>query len=223
LCPERTAPLGPDSLAYVIYTSGSTGKPKGVMVAHCGLVNLLWATQQFSGIGEDEAILSMTSASFDVSMEEFCLPLVLGGRIILADRRRVGEPGYVGMLADRHDVRMINTTPTVWREIIGGEWLAGLCPTARHRQPHSVDAHYGARNAQGANGPLFRERERLLAGSDPEEPGTIRVFGGRIWPTYRMEEAMKTSTNLAYSGRELHIDVRRLLRSGSSCKTSDAS
>ncbi|MCA9746159.1 MAG: AMP-binding protein, partial [Ruminococcus sp.] len=70
-------------LAYLIYTSGSTGKPKGVMVEQGAVANLLYSFQSTPGLGSGEAILASTTLSFDISVLEIFLPLVLGGRVEL--------------------------------------------------------------------------------------------------------------------------------------------
>ena len=74
----------PDNLAYVIYTSGSTGRPKGVMNEHRGVLNgLLWMEDAF-GLGPSDRVLQKTPFSFDVSVWEFFLPLMVGAQLVMA-------------------------------------------------------------------------------------------------------------------------------------------
>src|SRR5262249_51917161 len=73
----------PTNLAYVIYTSGSTGRPKGVQVPHAALANLLASMRQILGITARDALLAVTTLSFDIAALELFLPLIVGGRVEL--------------------------------------------------------------------------------------------------------------------------------------------
>ena len=81
----------PDDLAYVIYTSGSTGTPKGVQIPHRALVNFLTTMGERPGMSADDVLVAVTTLSFDIAGLELYLPLVTGGRVVIAppdDRRR---------------------------------------------------------------------------------------------------------------------------------------
>src|SRR5690606_8582728 len=52
-------------LAYVIYTSGSTGTPKGIALEHQGVVNNLCDLNRSNGVGPGDAVLALSSPSFD--------------------------------------------------------------------------------------------------------------------------------------------------------------
>src|SRR5580704_2524795 len=113
--PSPTAQV--HNLAYVIYTSGSTGRPKGVALEHRNAVAFVdWAGQVYSA-RELEGVLAGTSISFDPSILDLFLPLSLGGKVILASNA-LALPG----LAAATEVRLINTVPSVVRELlrIGG-------------------------------------------------------------------------------------------------------
>jgi non-ribosomal peptide synthetase component F len=72
------APLaGPEDLAYVIYTSGSTGRPKGVEVRHAGVVNFLTSMARCPGLTAADALLAVTTISFDIAGLEIYLPLAV--------------------------------------------------------------------------------------------------------------------------------------------------
>ena len=110
--PELERPPAPDNLAYVIYTSGSTGTPKGVAIAHRSAVALLdWARRAISP-AERRGLLAATSVCFDLSVFEIFLPLVAGGRIVLAadalELPRLAEAG----------VTLVNTVPSVMAELL---------------------------------------------------------------------------------------------------------
>ena len=83
--------LTPSHLAYIIYTSGSTGKPKGVMVEHRGVVNLLTWYVADVRLGNTDAVLLLTSHSFDLTQKNILGPLVAGGQLHLASEPF--EPG----------------------------------------------------------------------------------------------------------------------------------
>ena len=118
--PHDTA--SPENLAYVLYTSGSTGKPKGVEISHRALVNLLAAMQQRPGFTHGQALLAVTTLSFDIAALELFLPLVSGGTVILADRETVSDPPLLAALIAGTRPSMMQATPATWRSLIETGW-----------------------------------------------------------------------------------------------------
>jgi microcystin synthetase protein McyG len=125
-------PVRPEDVAYVIYTSGSTGKPKGVQVEHRNLVSLLEAMRREPGLAAGDALLAVTTISFDIAGLEIWLPLSLGGRLVIASRGEVLDGEALARLVERHDVRMLQATPASWRLLLDAGWpgkrdLTALC------------------------------------------------------------------------------------------------
>jgi non-ribosomal peptide synthetase component F/acyl carrier protein len=111
-----------NGLAYVIYTSGSTGRPKGVAVPHRALVNLLLAVGDVLESTPAHRWLALTSLSFDISGLELFLPLVTGGRVVLAADGR--DAARVADLIAREGVTHVQATPTGWRVLLTAGWPA---------------------------------------------------------------------------------------------------
>jgi amino acid adenylation domain-containing protein len=118
----------PGDPAYLIYTSGSTGRPKGTLVGHAGVANLVEHFRLELGATADDAMLWMTTFSFDISALELLLPLVCGGRVVVApDGARV-DGRVLADLVGRHRVDIVQATPTTWRLVVPdcAEVLSGL-------------------------------------------------------------------------------------------------
>lgn len=98
--------------AYILFTSGSTGYPKGVVVEHDGLIDrLLWMRDHFNFSSSDK-FLQSTQVTFDVSLPEFCLPLICGGVTVLC---HVDEnPHAHASLCQRHSVTIMSTVPSLF-------------------------------------------------------------------------------------------------------------
>ncbi|MFJ7265383.1 amino acid adenylation domain-containing protein [Streptomyces sp. NPDC099050] len=128
--PESTPGVapGPEDVAYVLYTSGSTGRPKGVAVGHRALVNLLTSFADRLGSGPEHAWLGLTSLSFDISALELYLPLITGGRLVLApDGLSVDGPGLLSLIA-AEGVTHVQATPSGWRVMLTAVSGAGAPP-----------------------------------------------------------------------------------------------
>ncbi|MDQ0418593.1 amino acid adenylation domain-containing protein [Croceifilum oryzae] len=101
-----------DHLAYIIYTSGSTGNPKGVMIEHRSTLSMIhWAHQTYS-MQELAGVLASTSLSFDLSVFEVCVPLTMGGKVIVAENAL-----HVDKLSAQN-VTLINTVPSAAKELV---------------------------------------------------------------------------------------------------------
>ncbi|TGV18051.1 amino acid adenylation domain-containing protein, partial [Mesorhizobium sp. M00.F.Ca.ET.186.01.1.1] len=113
---ERTnpgVPLLPDDLAYVLYTSGSTGQPKGVMLTHGGMSNrLCWMAAHY-GMDEQEVVLQKTTYTFDVSVWELFLPLMIGGVLCFAKPGGEKDPEYLYRLIDEQKVTTLHFVPSM--------------------------------------------------------------------------------------------------------------
>lgn len=88
-CDTTRLPLAqetrPDDPAYVLFTSGSTGTPKGVVNTQRGIVNrLAWMAADIALDPEHDRIMQKTTASFDVAVWEYLLPMVTGTPVAIA-------------------------------------------------------------------------------------------------------------------------------------------
>ncbi|MEV4381430.1 amino acid adenylation domain-containing protein [Streptosporangium sp. NPDC049644] len=117
---EEPAGLGwpsPEDLAYVIYTSGSTGRPKGVEIPHRALTNLLLAMRDRLGSRRGDGWLALTSLSFDISALELYLPLVTGGRVVIASGDAARDGRELVRIAGC-GVTHVQATPSGWRMLL---------------------------------------------------------------------------------------------------------
>ena len=116
------AGIDPASLAYVLYTSGSTGRPKGVEVPHRAVMNLLAAMQLAPGFDATDSLLAVTTVSFDIAVLELFLPLLTGGRVVIASRDAVLEPRRLAALLQRSRCTVMQATPATWRGLLETGW-----------------------------------------------------------------------------------------------------
>jgi amino acid adenylation domain-containing protein len=186
--PQRCAQHAADAdqLAYVIFTSGSTGKPKGVQISRCALANAMASFEHEASAGADDVFLSTTGISFDIFGLELFLPLCTGATLVLADRERLLEDGYLPALAQRHGATLFQATPSLvrnlldagWRAhgglrmLIGGEALTGDV-ARRLRSAHSVFNVYGPTEAT-----IWASIHRVSPDGDRAPP-----IGRPIWNT----------------------------------------
>jgi amino acid adenylation domain-containing protein len=77
----------PEDLAYVIHTSGSEGRPRGVAVTHRGVLSI--ALDSCWDTGNQERVLMLAPYAFAVSTYELWVPLLRGGRVVLAPPGRL--------------------------------------------------------------------------------------------------------------------------------------
>ncbi len=121
---ERLATVGVHSrhLAYLIYTSGSTGKPKGVEITHHSAVNLVLATHEQLGLQAGEAMLAITTVSFDISVPEIYLPLMTGVRMVLTPRGMGADGESFAAVLEHENIRFAQATPTTWRLVLATGW-----------------------------------------------------------------------------------------------------
>jgi amino acid adenylation domain-containing protein len=109
-------------LAYVIYTSGSTGRPKGVQVTHGALVSFLLAMRKLLAITPHDALLAVTTLSFDIAGLEIFLPLIVGARVELVPREVAGDGARLAARLDEPGITLLQATPATWRLLLEGGW-----------------------------------------------------------------------------------------------------
>ncbi|MBS0346728.1 MAG: amino acid adenylation domain-containing protein [Proteobacteria bacterium] len=123
--------VGADNLAYVIYTSGSTGKPKGVQIEHGAVVNFIEAMRSRPGLTSADALLAVTTISFDIHVLELFLPLAVGARVVVASRDTAADPARLARALEE-GVTVMQATPSTWRMLLDADWrgrpgLKALC------------------------------------------------------------------------------------------------
>ncbi|WP_051805960.1 non-ribosomal peptide synthetase [Streptomyces sp. NRRL F-2747] len=112
-------PAAPDRLAYVMYTSGSTGEPKGVAATHRDVVSLAY-DRSWEATGPARTLVYAPHA-FDASTAELWVPLLFGGRLVVAPAGDLDIDALARVIADERVERL---------------WLtAGLFDLAAEQQP----------------------------------------------------------------------------------------
>ena len=112
----------PENLAYVIYTSGSTGKPKGVQIPRRALINTLWCMREWLQLKSADALLAVTTISFDIAGIDVWLPLLVGARCVIASQTKAIDGQQLREMIERHDVKFLQATPVTWRLLLAADW-----------------------------------------------------------------------------------------------------
>jgi thioesterase domain-containing protein len=112
----------------VLFTSGSTGRPKGVEISHGALAHFAVATCQRVGLSEGDAIVAVTSPSFDIAVLELLLPLTVGARTILASERQCADGRALATVLETARPTLFQATPATYRLLLRAGWRghAGL-------------------------------------------------------------------------------------------------
>ena len=105
-----------NDLLYIIFTSGSTGKPKGVMQKHKTLVNFAHYCNDYVGYlknPQDQAIVSISTVSFDIFSYEALIPLQRGVKVVIANEDEQTTPKLLNDVIIKNNVTATQATPSV--------------------------------------------------------------------------------------------------------------
>ncbi|MGA8115045.1 MAG: amino acid adenylation domain-containing protein, partial [Actinocatenispora sp.] len=132
--PAPSVAASPDDLAYVIFTSGSTGTPKGVMVRHSAAGNTMADINERYAVTERDAVLGLSSLSFDLSVYDVFGMLGAGGRLVLPRHGSNRDPGHWVDLVAEHGITVWNSVPALAQMLVeqaGGAGPAGALDSLR--------------------------------------------------------------------------------------------
>ena len=100
-----------NSAAYIIFTSGSTGKPKGVQISHSSLFYSLKSNAGVMDFSSDDAMPTIGSQAFGVSILEMLLPLSNGGAIQIVSKAEARDLQVLVKKTD--DVTVLHAVPSL--------------------------------------------------------------------------------------------------------------
>ncbi|WP_158304954.1 non-ribosomal peptide synthetase [Hahella chejuensis] len=109
-------------LAYIIFTSGSTGRPKGVPITHRAAINFLYGVDEKIGTQEGDRFLGLTTISFDISVLELFLPIVLGGCVYVCKKGDALSPDRLAAIIEDNGINVLQATPATWRLMLELGW-----------------------------------------------------------------------------------------------------
>ncbi|KAI1818319.1 hypothetical protein GGS20DRAFT_284545 [Poronia punctata] len=89
--PYRSCSHNPDGLMYVVFTSGTTGTPKGIMVENRSFSTYIEALARMTGAKSSWRGLVSSAYSFDSSLEEMLMPLMIGGTTCMPSQHEISN------------------------------------------------------------------------------------------------------------------------------------
>ncbi|MFF3272664.1 amino acid adenylation domain-containing protein [Streptomyces chrestomyceticus] len=140
------ARVTPDSGLYVMYTSGSTGTPKGVVTTH-GNVAALAQDTCWDGIAAGR-VLFHAPHTFDAATLELWVPLLNGGRVVIAPPADLTAKTLARLVTD-HGLTAVHLTAGLFRVLAQEtpECFAGLRHVLTGGDAVPAEAVAGVRDA----------------------------------------------------------------------------
>jgi amino acid adenylation domain-containing protein len=143
---------GPDNLCYIIHTSGSTGEPKPIALRHRGVMNNIADLHDRFALGPGDAVLALSSPSWDNSVFEFLGMATAGGTVVIPDAGRMRDPAHWADLVTTEGITVWNSAPAllgllvdhleqsgapalsgVRLALLGGDWVPVTLPDRARR------------------------------------------------------------------------------------------
>ena len=89
---------------------------------HRNVVSFLEAMRREPGLERADVLLAVTTLSFDIAGLEIWLPLSVGAKVVLASKADVLVGSRLVDLIDRHQVTVMQATPSTWRLLLDAGW-----------------------------------------------------------------------------------------------------
>jgi thioesterase domain-containing protein/acyl carrier protein len=88
--------------------------------------------QREPGFTAADTLVAVTTISFDIAVLELFLPLITGGRVVIASREMALDPTRLAALLAQARATVLQATPATWSGLIGINWrgqenLKALC------------------------------------------------------------------------------------------------
>jgi acyl-coenzyme A synthetase/AMP-(fatty) acid ligase/acyl carrier protein len=74
------------------------------------------------GLGADDALVAVTTISFDIAGLELYLPLMVGAKVVLASRDAAGDGALLAELIASSGATVMQATPATWRLLLASGW-----------------------------------------------------------------------------------------------------
>jgi non-ribosomal peptide synthetase component F len=110
-------PPGHEDPAYLAFASAFGGQ-RAVEVPHRACTNLLWSMARRPGFGPDDVMIAASPLGSGMAVVELFLPLVAGGRVILASEEAARSPRTLAELIERSGATVMQATPSRWRALL---------------------------------------------------------------------------------------------------------
>lgn len=111
-----------NNLAYLLYTSGSTGLAKGVLIQYGSMINLFASLKNKMDFSSSDVFLALTDYSFDVSLIELLLPIILGATVVIAESGAIVDGYKIQTYLNQYAITVMQATPTTWELLLKSGW-----------------------------------------------------------------------------------------------------
>ncbi|NYH77419.1 amino acid adenylation domain-containing protein [Actinopolyspora biskrensis] len=185
---DRHSPLLPLHAAYLTYTSGSTGAPKAVVTPHAGLAPLVSSQRARLDVSTDSRILQFFSPSFDGSVWELCMALLVGGAVVLAEPEELVPGPLLGRVATAMRITHVTLPPLALSAIpvdVGLPPGTTVMLVGEAAPPHVISQWSGHQRVINVYGPtectmIATISDPITAGADDTPPLGDPVAGTQL-------------------------------------------
>lgn len=134
--PDHRISAGPadlaDAPAVVVFHADASGQPCAVALTHQAALHSSQALAQSLGEAAATRVLATAAPSSAMEMVELLLPLSVGGELVLASQREVGDGNALSRLADASRASAMFAEAATWENLLAHGWagsgeLQGIC------------------------------------------------------------------------------------------------
>ena len=86
------------------------------------MINFLESMAEEPGLNENDVLLAVTTLSFDPSVLELFLPIMVGGTVVIANSQDYNNGEKLTTLIEKHSVSVMHGTPSTWRLMQASRW-----------------------------------------------------------------------------------------------------